>query len=309
MKTAFIYSDIYLKHNRNDHPEYKGRLEAIIEHLQSSDIKDVLIHEKPRRAKIEEIASVHDTQYIQEIKEFCDSGGGFLDPDTYTNTYTYETALHAVGGILRAVEIVSENEVKAVFCAVRPPGHHAEYSRAMGFCIFNNIAIGAKFAQNQGYNKVFIIDFDAHHGNGTQRSFYEDDTIFFFSTHQYPFYPGTGSSEEKGAGKGEGYTLNIPMEAFSGDKEFEKVYKEILPKEIDDFKPSIILVSAGYDLHKEDPLAQLQVTDGGIKSIVESIVYISKELNVPIIFTLEGGYNIEALGRNVVSTLRICLEC
>ena len=309
MKTFFIYDEIYLKHNKAGHPENKSRLEAILRHLNFSDINSKVYMEKPRRAEVEDVASIHDVSYIQEVKEFCEAGGGYLDPDTYANKHSYEVALYAVGGVIKAVELVKEGLAEAVFCAVRPPGHHAEYSKAMGFCLFNNVAIGARFAQKNGYEKVFIVDFDAHHGNGTQRSFYEDDTVFFFSTHQYPFYPGTGSKEEIGSGKGKGFTLNIPMDAYSGDDEYIKVYSEDLPEAVNKFKPSIILVSAGYDLHIDDPLTQLNVTDKGIEIIVKNIVKLAEDLNIPLIFTLEGGYNTEALSRNVVNTLRVCVEC
>ncbi len=308
MKTYLIYDDIYLKHNAEGHPEHKGRLESIMECFKRSELRDRIPIEKPVRANIEDIGEVHDYQYIQEIKEFCEGGGGYLDPDTYANSYTYEVSLYAVGGVIKGIDLIKEGEAEAVFCAVRPPGHHAEYSRAMGFCIFNNIAVGARYAQKLGYEKVFIVDFDAHHGNGTQRSFYEDDTVFYFSTHQFPFYPGTGSEAERGRGKGEGYTLNIPMPAYAGDKEYEKAYKTILPEAVKRFSPSIMLVSAGYDLHEEDPLTMLQVTDKGIELIIESILGVCKAINIPVLFSLEGGYNLNALGRNVVSTLRICYE-
>ncbi len=308
MKTYLIYDDIYLKHNAEGHPEHKGRLESIMEHFKRSELRDRIPIEKPVRAKIEDIGKVHDYQYIQEIKEFCEGGGGYLDPDTYANSYTYEVSLYAVGGVIKGIDLIKEEKAEAVFCAVRPPGHHAEYSRAMGFCIFNNIAVGARYAQKLGYEKVFIVDFDAHHGNGTQRCFYEDDTVFYFSTHQFPFYPGTGSEAERGRGKGEGYTLNIPMPAYSGDKEYEKAYKTILPEAVKRFSPDIMLISAGYDLHEEDPLTMLQVTDKGIELIVESLLSVCKEINIPVLFSLEGGYNLNALGRNVVSTLRICYE-
>ncbi len=309
MKTCFIYDDIYLKHHWEGHPEHKGRLEYIIRYVKDSEISCKISLEKPRRATIEEISQIHAVSYIQEIKDFCDAGGGYLDPDTYATEDSYEVSLFASGGVLKGIELIKKAGYEAVFCAVRPPGHHAEYSKAMGFCIFNNIAIGARYAQKEGYNKVFIIDFDAHHGNGTQRAFYEDDTVFFFSTHQFPFYPGTGSSEEIGSGKGKGFTLNIPMSAYSGDQEYKEVYTDILPKKVQEFKPDIILVSAGYDLHKDDPLAQLQVTDKGIETIIGSILETAKTLKVPVLFSLEGGYNVDALGRNVVSTLRMCLEC
>jgi len=215
----------------------------------------------------------------------------------------------AVGAVLEGIDRILKGEFETVFCAVRPPGHHAEYAKAMGFCLFNNIAIGAHYLRKKkGLKKVFIIDFDAHHGNGTQRSFYEDDTVFYFSTHEYPFYPGTGSAEEKGAGKGEGFTLNVPMQAGASDGDYLPVYEELLPKVMKEFSPEFILVSAGYDLHSDDPLTYLNVSTEGVRKIVRSILKVSGELGVPSLFALEGGYNLRALGESVVATVEEMLS-
>ncbi|NPA32020.1 MAG: histone deacetylase [Aquificae bacterium] len=304
MKTVgFVYDDVYLKHDYPDHPENKGRLLSIVEHLTNSPLKDKVVYVKPRRATPAEVALNHDPAYIQEIKEFCDAGGGFLDPDTYATPHTYEVALHAVGGVLEAIDRVLEGELGRAFCAVRPPGHHAERARAMGFCIFNNVAVGAHYLRKRGIGRVFIVDFDAHHGNGTQRSFYEDDTVFYFSTHQYPFYPGTGSADERGAGRGYGYTLNVPLPAGAGDKEVVPVYEKLLPEVMERFAPEFVLVSAGYDLHADDPLTHLNVTNEGVRRIVRSILGVSDELRAPVVFALEGGYNLRALGECVLITL------
>jgi len=302
-KVGYIYDDIYLKHLTGEgHPESPQRLIAIEEEI--ADLKNRLKLIKPRKATAREIALVHDPYYPQEIMDLCSAGGTYLDPDTPCSVFSYEAATYAVGAGLEAIDKIKEGEIYSAFAAVRPPGHHAEYSKAMGFCIFNNIAIAARYAQLQGFKKVFIIDFDAHHGNGTQKAFYDDDTVFYFSTHQYPFYPGTGSADERGTGKGLGYTYNIPLPAGTGDEVYFKIYNETLPALIKSFQPEIILVSAGYDLHKEDPLAMLNVSTEGIGKIVEGIL---KSYNVPTLFMLEGGYNLSALAESVRLTLEIML--
>ncbi len=308
-RVGYIYDDIYLKHDWEDHPEHKGRLLSIQEHVQKSGIADKLIPIKPRRATAEEVALNHDPAYIQEIHDFCKSGGGFLDPDTYAVPETYDVALYAVGGVLEGIDRILKGEVDRVFCAVRPPGHHAEYAKAMGFCIFNNVAIGAHYLRKvKKLNRVFIIDFDAHHGNGTQRSFYQDNTVFYFSTHQYPFYPGTGSADEQGVGEGYGYTVNVPMSAGAGDYEYKPFYEQLLPELMERFKPEFVLVSAGYDLHADDPLTYLNVTNEGVRNIVKNILKTADRLEAPVLFALEGGYNLRALGECAVITLEEMLK-
>ena len=302
-KVGYFYNPIYLQHRTPEgHPERPERVEVIDNAV--SNIEG-LIHLQPRRATATDIAMVHDTYYPQEIMDLCSAGGTQLDPDTYCSIKSYEAATYAVGAGLEAVDKIKEGVIERAFCNVRPPGHHAEYSKAMGFCIFNNIAITARYAQKQGYEKVFIIDFDVHHGNGTQKAFYEDDTVFYFSTHEYPFYPGTGSKEEKGAGKGYGYTYNVPLPAGTGDEEYEEIYSEILPELVNKFNPDIILVSAGYDLHKDDPLAYMEVSTEGIGKIVENIL---KTKDVPYIFMLEGGYNLSALAESAKITIEKMLN-
>lgn len=306
-KVGFLYDDIYLRHETPPwHPESKERLVAIVEHLKGSPLHDQLISLRPRRAGFGEIALIHTAGYIEEMKKH---GAGYLDPDTYASKDTLEAALHAAGAVLEAVDKCRQGELDRAFCAVRPPGHHAEADRAMGFCIFNNIAIGARYAQQAGYDRVFIVDFDVHHGNGTQHSFEGDATVFYFSTHQYPHYPGTGKASEKGKGKGEGYTCNIPLPAGAGDKELYPLYHETLPELMAQFRPDIVLVSAGYDIHVNDPLAGFRVTDEGLRAIVQGIIsYSSGAEPVPFIFALEGGYDLDALGRSVVITMEELLK-
>ncbi len=309
MRTGLLLNSLYLEHDWPGHPEHKGRLEAIIEGISKASLDKETVPIEVRRATAEEVALNHDPAYIQEIHDFCSAGGGYLDPDTYANERTYEVALYAVGGLLSACDMLVNNEIDTAFCAVRPPGHHAEYARAMGFCIFNNVAVAALYLRDMmGMERVFIVDFDAHHGNGTQRSFYQDNTIFYFSTHQYPFYPGTGSPEERGAGVGEGYTLNVPMPAGADDELYRKVYGSSLPKVIEEFKPDALLVSAGYDLHERDPLTHLEVSNEGVRDIVRSLLKVSGDMGIPSLFTLEGGYDLQALRDSVLITLEEMLR-
>ncbi|NTW59757.1 MAG: histone deacetylase, partial [Nitrospirae bacterium] len=222
-------------------------------------------------------------------------------PDTYTSVESFNAASYAAGAVMEAVEQCRNNGMRRIFCAVRPPGHHAEADRAMGFCLFNNVAVGARHAQRVGYQKVFIVDFDAHHGNGTQHIFEEDDTVFYFSTHQYPYYPETGNDMERGKGKGEGYTYNVPILAGSGNKDYLTVYQDILPGVVQRFGPDIILVSAGYDIHADDPHANIRVTNEGIHGIVRSILTCA---DVPTVFVLEGGYDLPSL----CDSLKVTIE-
>lgn len=307
-KVGFVYDDIFLKHETPvGHPESPQRLLAIVDTLKNSDLWDKLIHIKPRRADEEDILRVHTKDYFDSVKKFT----GFFDPDTYISGNSFEAAMFAAGAVIEAIDRCSKSEIDRAFCAVRPPGHHAETDRAMGFCIFNNIAVGARYARKVGYEKVFIVDFDVHHGNGTQHVFEEDETVFYFSTHQHPHYPWTGKDTERGKGKGEGFTYNIPMPYGSGDKDYYYAYRDILPGLIKNFRPHIILVSAGYDIHSKDPLSGFNVTNEGMRSIVRGILLRSMTTYlppIPYVFALEGGYNLHALSNSVLDTIKELLE-
>ncbi len=298
-KVGFVYDDVFLKHkNPPGHPESGERLVHTVNVLRASDVWDRLVHIKPRRASYEEILHVHTPEYVEGIKKFT----GYADPDTFVSGGSVEAALYAAGAVIEAIDRCGSGEIHRAFCAVRPPGHHAEADRAMGFCIFNNVAVGARHAQKAGYKRVFIVDFDVHHGNGTQHMFEEDPDVFYFSTHQSPHYPGTGGRDEKGRGKGEGTTANHPMPSGSGVKEYSAVYHGILPGLMKNFSPDIVLVSAGYDILSTDPLAGINVSVKGVGDIVRGILSSPKE--IPAVFTLEGGYNLQGLADSVLLTLR-----
>jgi acetoin utilization deacetylase AcuC-like enzyme len=300
---GFAYSEVFLRHEPPEwHPDTRDRLVNIIITLKAAGLWSKLVPVKPRRASFDDLRRVHTQEYIEKIKAF---GAGELDPDTYLSRDSLEAALHAAGAVMEAVELCRTGEITRAFCAVRPPGHHAEADRAMGFCIFNNVAVGARYAQSVGYNKVFIIDFDAHHGNGTQHIFEEDDTVFYFSTHQHPYFPATGKDMERGRGKGAGYTYNVPIQAGSGNKDYLYVYQDLLPGVIHRFAPDIILVSAGYDIHANDPHADIRVSHEGIRVIVQSILAVS---TLPVVFTLEGGYDLASLSDSVRITIEEMLK-
>jgi acetoin utilization deacetylase AcuC-like enzyme len=299
---GFIYDPVFLEHDTGAyHPEKAERLRAILRCIEP--LNDRLLRLEPIAVSEAMLRSVHTAEHIERVEEASRSGAS-LDADTPTSERSYEAALKAAGAGIVAVDAVAAGKVHAAFAAVRPPGHHATAERAMGFCLFNNIAITARYAQECGYDKVMIVDFDVHHGNGTQELFYDDPTVFYFSTHQYPAYPGSGSREETGTGEGEGYTLNFPLLPESGDGDIVPNYEEALPEAAAQFRPDIILVSAGYDLHCADPLAGLCVTTEGIGDIVRCIMECSP---VPKLFFLEGGYNLEALGECVKTTIKIML--
>jgi acetoin utilization deacetylase AcuC-like enzyme len=297
MKAGLVYDPIYLEHDTGDHVENARRLVEAMSYLKETGIKEKLTCLPPRPASLEELEMIHAPEYISYVKSKAEKGGGWLDPDTVMSPKSYEAALYAAGGLLVAVEAVMKGEVDNAFALVRPPGHHAIHDRAMGFCIFNNMAIAAKFALSKlDLNRVLIADFDVHHGNGTQDAFYADPTVLYFSTHQYPFYPGTGWVDETGMGEGEGATVNFPMAAGWGDEEYLRAFNEVLVPVARRFQPQLVLVSAGFDTHWADQLAMMRVTITGFAQMAMILKELASELcQGRLVFTLEGGYNLRVV--------------
>ncbi len=309
MKVGFVYDPIYLKHDTGQHVENASRLEAIISHLEQTQLKQQLTHIQPRAATVEELSLVHHKQYISHIQDAAQRGGGWLDTDTVISPNSYQAAIYAAGGVISATEAVMDGEIGCAFALVRPPGHHATSQRAMGFCLFNNVAIATKYALvKYKLERILIIDFDVHHGNGTQATFYDNPQVLYISTHLYPFYPGTGGIDETGAGKAKGTTVNIPLPAGCGDAEYLQVFDQIITPAAKRFNPQLILVSAGYDPHWADELALMQVSVVGFAQMVKIIKRLADELcSGRLVFTLEGGYNLTALAASIKATFDVLL--
>lgn len=302
--TGFLYDDRYLDHKTGYlHPECPERLSSTITYLKQLPLFSNLKLFKPREPDIDWILGIHSWDYVKRVQDTCNQAK-VNDKQLYLNTpdvpvcnKSFEVAKLATGGGIALADNVMLGNIQRGFALLRPPGHHAESDMAMGFCLFNNVAILAKYLQKKhNVEKVLILDFDVHHGNGTQHIFYEEPSVFYISLHQYPFYPGTGSENETGEGKGKNTTLNCPMQAGSGDKDYKAAFlKKILPA-VRIFKPDIILISAGFDAHKEDPLANICLSTDCFRWMSERIVELANEFsNGRIISLLEGGYNLKAL--------------
>ena len=295
---AYIGDTIYQDHDTGfQHPESSYRLQAIEKAI--APLKKQLILPKPIAVSQNILRLVHSQEHIDKVYDASQASLA-IDADTICSLNSFNVATIAVGAGIIAIDGIKAKEFERAFCAVRPPGHHATPTESMGFCLFNNIAITARYAQSQGYKKVMIIDFDVHHGNGTQDTFWKDPTVFYFSSHQAFTYPGTGAESHIGEEEGKGFTSNHLLMPNSSDSELLEIYTQELPKAYNSFQPDILLVSAGYDLHESDPLASLDVTTDGIKQMVRTILDLD---SIPCIFFLEGGYDVKALGENVKVTL------
>ena len=294
MKTGLITSDTYQNHNTgNGHPEKIDRVTAVIDNFKKLNNKN-LIWKKPSNFDQSILIKTHSSKYINQVNQsFPKNGFIFLDGDTVVSPGSKEAVKDAVGSIITAIDGVQKKEFKNAFCAVRPPGHHAEKNKAMGFCIYNNVAVGANYLiEKYKYKKIAIIDFDVHHGNGTQDIFYNNEKVLYISTHQYPYYPGSGSEKEKGKFNN---IFNIPLEAGTNAEKYLNAYEHVLNK-IKEFKPEFLLFSAGFDAHIDDPLAQLGLKSDDFYEITKRTLEFSKSFcNGKVVSILEGGYDLKAL--------------
>jgi len=307
VKTGLITSNTYQNHNTGDgHPEKVDRVSVIIENFKKINNKNI-VWKKPSIVKKKILEITHSPDYIKFVQNsFPEKGLSFLDGDTIISPGSKEAIVDAVGSIITAIDGVQNKEFHNAFCAVRPPGHHAERNKAMGFCIYNNIAVGAHYLlEKYKFNKVAIIDFDVHHGNGTQDIFYDNEKVLYISTHQYPYYPGTGGDKEKGKYNN---ILNIPLPAGTTSKEYLNAYEFVL-KKIKEFKPEFILLSAGFDAHKDDPLAQLQLTSKDFYNLTKRTLNLAKlYCEGKVVSILEGGYDLNALQESTEMHVNALLE-
>ncbi len=303
MKTGFLSDARFMDHDTGPgHPECRERIAVTTSYLEQQNWFPRLQQLQARSAAIEQILAIHDRKYIQRAEEVCRSGNSFLDSmDVSVSLESYDIALLAAGSALQLADDLVAGEIDNGFALLRPPGHHAENGMALGFCLFNNIAILARYLQQQhGLDKIAIVDWDVHHGNGTQHIFEEDPSVLYISTHQFPYYPGTGNYNEIGIGRGSGYTLNCPMSAGATDQDYTTVFEEKILPQLDEYKPECILISAGFDAHRSDPLASMNLSTDFFGWMTQQLMdRAEKHCGGRIISLLEGGYNLDALARCV----------
>jgi len=299
-----IYNPLFEEHGVAHHPENGTRLAAIVGRLRQSGLWEQLRQIEFGPATIEEVGWVHELDYIEHIKFLSEHGGGALDLDTQATEETYPAAMLAAGGCIAATEAVSSGKLDSAICLVRPPGHHALPNQGMGFCFFNNVAIAAEAALRADLGRVAILDFDAHHGNGTQDIFYSRGEVLYFSIHQSPAFPGTGSLDEVGLDAGMGWTINVPLPAGARDKHYLQAWRQIAVPTLNAFKPEIVLISAGYDAHWRDPLVNMQMTADGFYWLMQETCAAAAALcEGRLVVVLEGGYNLDALALSVENTV------
>lgn len=302
---GIVFHPDYLIHTNAHHPERKERLDYILKKLDNESVKPGYNFIEPGYADIDTVALVHGRDYIESVQKACRRDAGFLDMDTYIVPESYDIALRSAGGAVQGLDEVMNGNYRRVFCLIRPPGHHAEENQAMGFCIFNNIAVAARVAQRKyGLTRIAIIDWDVHHGNGTQHTFARDNQVLFFSVHQSPAYPGTGSVKETGRGDGEGFTINVPLPGGCGDEDYLYTFKELLVPVLEEFRPQLIMLSAGQDAYHLDPLAGMNLTLRGYYEMARIIADLAdKYAEGRILACMEGGYHLEGQSEAVLHAL------
>ncbi len=305
-KTAVFRNDLFLRHDTGpSHPESPDRLRVIYDVLDSANFESPLVFPKFSTVSHETISQNHSSSLIDRVASTAGSSYNALDADTTTSADSYDAACLAVGAVVTGVDLLMDKEIDNGFAIVRPPGHHAEKDRAMGFCLFNNVAIAARHAMaHHGLERIMIIDWDLHHGNGTQNSFYETEKVLYLSSHQYPHYPGTGGLHEVGRGAGEGYTVNIPMGGGQGDLEYATLFKEIVEPIGLEYKPQLILLSAGFDIYQGDPLGAMRVTHEGFGYMTRVLTRLAETVcDGRLLVTLEGGYNLTGMRDGALAVL------
>jgi acetoin utilization deacetylase AcuC-like enzyme len=310
-RTAVHIDSVYLDHAvPPDHPERPDRIRALLKSEALFDPDGVVRMSAGRKATREELLLVHTPAHIDRIAATAGKPHGLLESDTTTSERSYETALLAAGGVLDVVDAVMRGDVGRGLALVRPPGHHAENERAMGFCLFNNVAVAARYLiEKHGLERVLVVDWDVHHGNGTQQIFYDDERVLFASLPQFPLYPGTGAADETGAGDGRGYTVNVPIPPGGGDEEYLAALREVVAPIADQFEPQFVLISAGFDAHRDDPLAALLVTESGYAAMAALLLDVAaRHADGRAVGVLEGGYNLGALARSVEAVVRVMCD-
>ena len=301
----YFRSESSLEHETGSHPEGPGRIPAIERELRR---RDWLGFEQVVAPRVDPgvLTAVHPQAYVDSVREMSERGGGSFDPDTIASAGSYDAALHAAGGACAMVDALLDGSASTGFCGLRPPGHHAEHARAMGFCLYNNIAVAARYAlQAHGLERVFVLDWDVHHGNGTNDIFYESSAVLFASIHQWPLYPGTGQLCDTGVGNGEGFSMNLAVPGGSGDATWLPLIEHVVVPAARQFAPQLILVSAGFDAHRDDPLATCRLTEESFAAMARWVVSLGLDLGVPVGAVLEGGYDLDALAGSVAATLGV----